>query len=175
MNGLSVIGLTITSAVAFASTFSGVFLAHWVSVRRERTSRMQGDERRRALVVESILHELRTSLQIVNEHLKSSPDIVTMGKVRTISLSTDALDAAVSSGGFALLKAPLQGDLSRTYRSLRRAVDDSRRLQDVNSSAASALTVFADMMANLQWALNGEVVRLQTLISVSISALEAPM
>lgn len=174
MNSFSVNELIIASVVAFASTFSGVFLAHWVSVRRERTGRMQDDERRLTLVVESILHELRTSSQIVNEYLKSPSAIVMYGELRMISFSTDALDAAVSSGGFALLKAPLQGDLSRTYRSLRRAADDSRRLQDVNSSTASSLTNFADMIANLQMTLNGEVVRLQTLISTSISALEAP-
>ena len=174
MNGLSVIGLVIASLVAFASTFSGVFLAHWVSVRRERTDRIRDEEQRRTLMIESISHELRTSLEIVNRHLSSPPGVVAYGELRAISLSTDALDAAVSSGGFALLNAPLQGDLSRTYRSLRRAMDDSRRLQDVNSSTASSLTNFADMMARLQSALNGEVVRLQTLISASISALESP-
>ena len=172
MNGLSVIGLIITSVVAFVSTFSGVFLAHWVSVRRERTSRMQDDERRRALVGESIFHELRTSLQVVSEYLKSSQDIVALGELRTISLSTDALDAAVSSGGFALLKTPLQGNLSRTYRSVRRAVDGCQRLLDVNSSGASSLSNFEDIMVNLQLTLNGELVGLERLISASISALE---
>ena len=173
MNDLSAIELVIAAAVAFSSTFSGVSLAYLLSVRRERANRVRDDERRRTLVGESILQELQTSLRTVNRYLESNPDYVAGGGLSMISLSTDALDAAVSSGGFALLEVPLQGNLSHTYRSLRTALDDSRRLQDANTSVASGITSTTDVLSYLQMELNNDVVRLQTLISESISALEA--
>ena len=125
-------------------------------------------------MLESIRRELGTSLDIVSGHVDDAPTTVTFGRRRTISLSTDAFDAAVSSGGFALLEIAIQGDLSRTYRSVRRAVDGCTRLLDANSSGITVQTNYESIMVNLQRTLDGDLVGLQRLISASISGLGTP-
>ena len=98
--------LIISFAVTFTSTFCGVFLAYFLGTRGDRVKRREEEDSQRVKAKESIANELRNVLKDAELYLETVAQPHT-GFI-TIRPFTDAKDATIGSGTFALIEPELQ-------------------------------------------------------------------
>ena len=106
--------------IQFFSVFSGVFLAYFLGTSWDRAKRREEEEAQQVRAKESIAAELLNVYEGVGRYLREvqpSP-----GKYVTLLLATDAKDATIGSGAFALIEPETQVQISIAYSYISDAI-----------------------------------------------------